>query len=160
MRTVLLSTVIVIACGAGFRTTGAQALVASWHPAPDVEYSRVALSRALAVSRDTELPARSTLAERFIGGLVIGGAVGLVAAERFDNEPVVIAYTVGSAAGVLVATAARERPRPVRILLGVALGALPLLAVASERDGPFSVPLLLVGAVTTPLLGAVGQPTR
>jgi hypothetical protein len=29
--------------------------------------------------------------ERFVGGLILGGVAGLAAAERFDDEPVVIA---------------------------------------------------------------------
>ena len=149
---------LVIATGTTPRIGGGQALASSWHPAPRTEHSPLPRSPARIDARYVEPPARSTLAERFVGGLILGGVAGLAAAERFDNEPVVIAYAVGSAAGVLLATAARESPRPVTILLGTALGALPLLAIASaERDGPFAVQILLVGAVTTPLLGAVGQ---
>jgi hypothetical protein len=158
MRAALLGMVLVVATGAASRSAGGQVLVSSWHAAPRIEHSPFAAPPMRFDARYAEPLARSTLVERFVGGLIVGGVAGLAAADRFDNEPVVITYAVGSAAGVLLATAARESPRPVTILLGTALGALPLLAIASaEREGPFAVPVLLVGAVTTPLLGAVGQ---
>ena len=158
MRATLVAMALVFACGSTVRIAQGQALVSSWHPAPRVEHSPFARSSSRINAWYAEPLDSSTLAERFVGGLILGGVAGLAAAERFDNEPVVIAYAVGSAAGVLLATAARESPRPVTILLGTALGAVPLLAIAAaEREGPFAVPILLVGAVTTPILGAVGQ---
>jgi hypothetical protein len=158
MRTALLGVVFVIATGTIPRIVGGQALVSSWQPASRIEHAPLPRARARIEARYAEPLARSTFAERFVGGLILGGVAGLAAAHRFDNEPVVVAYAVGSAAGVMLATAARESPRTVTILLGTALGALPLLAIASaEREGPLVLPVLLVVAVTTPLLGAVGQ---
>lgn len=103
---------------------------------------------------------RSTLSQRFAVGLAIGGAAGALAGQLAGREASHAAYVVGSAAGVMLAAHAREGARSLPVLLGTAVGSLPLLAVygASEREDMFTaIAASLLGAVTTPLLGAIAH---
>lgn len=120
--------------------------------------SQLALDARVASLSRPAAPA-STTAERFVGGLIVGAITGIAVSTRSSQrEHYALGYTLGSAGGVLLATARREQLRPLPVLLGTALGALPLLVAAdAERDGPFVLPVLLIGTITTPLLGAAGQ---
>jgi len=113
----------------------------------------------LAERMRVQTDSQSTTAERFVGGFVLGSLVALGTTQLVDEGPhAIYAYVVGSAVGVVSATVAREKPRPLAVLVGTAFGALPLLAVASADEGsPAVLSILLVGWITTPLLGAVGQ---
>jgi Na+-driven multidrug efflux pump len=155
MRGILLCCLLMIAVAAPRPGLAAQARLVTWQtpPAP-----RVPRASGPIVITQAGTPTYSTLAERFVGGFVVGGLAALAAAERYDDQPVAAAYALGSAAGVLLATFPRERPRTLPILLGTALGAVPLFALASaESSHPLSMPIFLVGVVATPLLGAAGQ---
>ena len=155
MRRIILCCLLVIADAAPRPGLAAQARLVTWQTPPA---SRAPLSDAPIVTAQAATPTRSTFAERFAGGFVVGGLAALASAERYDDQPVAVAYALGSAAGVLLATVPRERPRTLPILLGTALGAVPLFALAShESSHPLSLPIFIVGAVATPLLGAAGQ---
>lgn len=144
---------------ASANTVDAQLQVARWPRTPALVASPApSLSSAAAVPQSPPA-SRSTFAERLVAGLMVGGIASLAVAAWADNENgTLLAYTAGSAGGVLLATVARERPRPVPVLLGTAVGALPLLGLAMSRgDHPLAGAIFLLGGVTTPLLGASGQ---
>lgn len=133
---------------------------ATWKHCSNVS-PRALRSTAPIVTAPAVAPSPSTFAERYVGGFVVGGLAALASAERYDDQPAAVGYALGSAAGVLLATVPRERPRTLSILLGAALGAVPLFALASHLSShPFSLPIFIVGAVATPLLGAAGQRWR
>lgn len=99
----------------------------------------------------------STLAERFVGGVVLASMVGLGTSQLETDERTWIAsYAVGAAGGVLLATAARERPRIVPVLLGAAVGSLPLWPL-TDPETDILHPLFAIGFITTPLAAAFGQ---
>lgn len=100
---------------------------------------------------------QSTLAERFVGGFVVGSLAALGAAQLEPDERSWIAgYALASAGGVLLATAARERPRVLPVLLGAAVGSLPLWPL-TDPDAEVMHPLYAIGFVSTPLLASFGQ---
>lgn len=105
------------------------------------------------------VPAHSTGAERFVGAVVLGSLVSLGTSLLVDDgEPVILSYAAGSAAGVLLATAAREKPRHLSVLLASAVGALPLFVAAASDEGDVGdMAVISVGVITTPLLGAIAQ---
>lgn len=145
-------------CVASPGTVDAQLQVARWPRAPALGSPAPSLSSAEAVHQSPQA-SRSTFAERFVGGLVVGGLASFAVAAWADNkDAALLAYTIGSASGVLLATAGRERPRPAPVLIGTAVGALPLLALATSRgDNPLEGAIFLFGGLTTSLLGASGQ---
>lgn len=103
--------------------------------------------------------AHSTGAERFVGGVVMGSLVSLGTSLLVDEgEPAILSYAAGSAAGVLLATAAREKPRHRSVLLASTVGPVPLFFAAASDEGDVGeLALISVGVITTPLLGAIAQ---
>jgi hypothetical protein len=159
MRVTLRGVVLAAFFAASANTVDAQLQVARWSRTPALGPSPAPSLSSAAAVHQSQPASRSTFAERLVGGVVVGGLASLAVSAWADNEDgTLLAYTAGSAGGVLLATVARERPRPVPVLLGTAVGALPLLALATSRgDHPLAGAIFLVGGVTTSLLGASGQ---
>jgi hypothetical protein len=159
MPMTLRGVVLAAFCVASPGTVDAQLQVARWSRTPALVASPTPSVSSAAAIHQSPPASRSTFAERLVGGLVVGGIASFAVAAWADNDDgALLAYTVGSAGGVLLATVARERPRPVPVLLGTAVGALPLLGLAMSRgDHPLDGAIFLLGVVTTSLLGASGQ---
>lgn len=104
--------------------------------------------------------ARSPGWARFLGGFVSGTAA-LAALYSLDEDDLpdtagYALYTVGTAAGTGMTTLFWERPKP-GIVLGAAIGALPLIAaLAIENDGAAGV-ALLAAWIGAPLGASMGQ---
>jgi hypothetical protein len=93
------------------------------------------------VADSRSLPGRSTLAERWVSGLVTGTIVvlPLVLIDRQNSDvldrwaaPV---YVAGSTTGVVLATKAREGAHPLLVLAGTTVGAVLLIANARDSGG-------------------------
>jgi hypothetical protein len=158
MPMTLRGVVLAAFCVASPGTVDAQLQVSRWPRAPTLGSLAPSLSSAAAVLQSPPA-SRSTFSERLVGGVVVGGIASFAVAAWADNEDLaLLAYAAGSAGGVLLATVARERPRPVPVLLGTAVGALPLLGLAtSQGNHPLAGAVFLLGGLTTSLLGASGQ---
>lgn len=88
---------------------------------------------------------------------MVGSIAALGTAKLASESRVWLAsYAVASGGGVLLATARKEEPRLLPVLLGTALGAVPLLGLADE-DTDAAYPVFAIGLITTPLFGALGQ---
>ena len=118
--------------------------------------------RAELAPRPDSAPVPTTLGQRYVLGLALGGAAGMVVGQSVDDGAIALAaFLAGSAGGVLLAGHAREGARPVPVLLGTLLGASPIwLVLADDRpsDGPDERLLFFfIGVLTTPFGGAVGH---
>lgn len=129
---------------------------------PPLTFEWLSISAAL---RDSVPPRQTTLLERFLWGLAGGAtAVGLAATVRSLDWLPAAAYPVGSAAGVLLVTHAREGSRPLRVVVGTFVGALPALVCVAfctpNPEGPDAQILWgLTAVVTIPLGSAMGHST-
>lgn len=99
--------------------------------------------------------AHSTPGERFVAAWTAGSVMALAALQlgpdRDQNRIATIGLITGSVAGVFLATKGREGFRPVGVIAGATLGALPLFG----EDIDFLSALL--SWVASPMLAAYGN---
>lgn len=103
----------------------------------------------------------SRFIERALSGLIVGSVAGLVSLQAAPDatDLAIPAYIAGTTVGVAFAAARKEGVRPLSLLVGTVVGAVPLAcAWRLDRAGhPGAYFCGVLGYFTTPLGAAIGQ---